>query len=249
MSSAAGSSAATAFAGRTGTRRASSRSSAFLRRRSRTGSPSWGDAADGIPGIPAWARSPPARCSSGTGRSRAIPDDAASWDVVVRGRDRLAASLRGRREDAALYRRLATLRTDVPLAEASRTSRGGVRGAASSRRSAGRSGRRSCSAASRAGGKVERAAETRGSRPQGPLRLAPGARRPPPSPARARRSRRSNSPCLHGVPSGQFSSVVARSAGAGHACNLALRMQNCRAPPPPMGALARVEATSGRPRR
>ena len=35
----------------------------------------------------------------------------------MRGRDRLAASLRGRREDAALYRRLATLRTDVPLAE------------------------------------------------------------------------------------------------------------------------------------
>jgi hypothetical protein len=41
----------------------------------------------------------------------------ASWDVSVRGRERLAASLRGRREEAALYRRLATLRTDVPLAQ------------------------------------------------------------------------------------------------------------------------------------
>jgi hypothetical protein len=35
----------------------------------------------------------------------------------VRGRDRLAASLREGRGDAALYRTLATLRTDVPLAE------------------------------------------------------------------------------------------------------------------------------------
>jgi hypothetical protein len=50
-------------------------------------------------------------------RLEAIPDDPASWDVVVRGRDRLAASLLAHREEAALYRRLATLRTDVPLAE------------------------------------------------------------------------------------------------------------------------------------
>ena len=35
----------------------------------------------------------------------------------MRGRDRLAASLAGRRKDAYLYRDLATLRTDVPLAE------------------------------------------------------------------------------------------------------------------------------------
>jgi 5'-3' exonuclease len=46
-----------------------------------------------------------------------VPDDAATWELAVRGRDRLAASLRERREEAALYRRLATLRTDVPLAE------------------------------------------------------------------------------------------------------------------------------------
>ena len=35
----------------------------------------------------------------------------------MRGRERLAASLAGRRAEAALFRRLATLRTDVPLAE------------------------------------------------------------------------------------------------------------------------------------
>ena len=38
----------------------------------------------------------------------------------MRGRERLAASLAARREDAELYRYLATLRTDVPLAESLR---------------------------------------------------------------------------------------------------------------------------------
>jgi 5'-3' exonuclease len=83
--------------------------------------PDWlglvGDTADGIPGIPGWgARS----ASAVLGRYRkieAIPDSAADWDVQVRGRDRLATSLAARREEAALYRRLATLRTDVPLRE------------------------------------------------------------------------------------------------------------------------------------
>jgi 5'-3' exonuclease len=83
--------------------------------------PDWlglvGDTADGIPGIPGWG----ARSTSAVlGRYRkieAIPDSAADWDVQVRGRDRLATSLAARREEAALYRRLATLRTDVPLGE------------------------------------------------------------------------------------------------------------------------------------
>jgi 5'-3' exonuclease len=83
--------------------------------------PDWlglvGDTADGIPGIPGWgARS----ASAVLGRYRkieAIPDSAAEWDVQVRGRDRLATSLAARREEAAFYRRLATLRTDVPLKE------------------------------------------------------------------------------------------------------------------------------------
>jgi 5'-3' exonuclease len=83
--------------------------------------PDWlalvGDAADGIPGIPGWGEKSAGAVLARYGRLEAIPDDAAAWDVAVRGRDRLAASLRGRREDAALYRQLATLRTDVPLAE------------------------------------------------------------------------------------------------------------------------------------
>ena len=83
--------------------------------------PDWlalvGDAADGIPGIPGWGEKSAGAVLARYGRLEAIPDDPAAWDVAVRGRDRLAASLRERREDAALYRRLATLRTDVPLAE------------------------------------------------------------------------------------------------------------------------------------
>ena len=46
-----------------------------------------------------------------------IPDDPRSWSVKVRGADSLAASLREHRDDALLFRRLATLRSDVPLKE------------------------------------------------------------------------------------------------------------------------------------
>ena len=83
--------------------------------------PDWlalvGDAADGIPGIPGWGEKSAGSVLARYGKLEAIPDDPATWGVAVRGRDRLAASLRERREDAALFRRLATLRTDVPLAE------------------------------------------------------------------------------------------------------------------------------------
>ncbi len=83
--------------------------------------PDWlalvGDSADGIPGIPGFGEKAAAAVLARYLHIEAIPDDPASWSVEVRGKDRLAASLRERREDAALYRQLATLRTDVPLAE------------------------------------------------------------------------------------------------------------------------------------
>jgi len=83
--------------------------------------PDWlalvGDDADGIPGIPGFGEKSAGAVLARYRTIDAIPDDAARWDVAVRGRDRLAASLRERREEAALYRRLATLRTDAPLAE------------------------------------------------------------------------------------------------------------------------------------
>ena len=83
--------------------------------------PDWlalvGDSADGIPGIPGWGEKSAGAVLARYGHLETIPDDPRGWDVAVRGRDRLASSLRERREDAVLYRRLATLRTDVPLAE------------------------------------------------------------------------------------------------------------------------------------
>jgi len=83
--------------------------------------PDWlalvGDDADGIPGIPRWGAKSAATVLARYGRIEAIPDDAARWAVSVRGAAALAESLRDRRTEAALYRLLATLRTDVPLAE------------------------------------------------------------------------------------------------------------------------------------
>jgi 5'-3' exonuclease len=51
------------------------------------------------------------------GHLEAIPAQARDWQVAVRGADALAASLLAHRDEVMLYRRLATLRTDVPLPE------------------------------------------------------------------------------------------------------------------------------------
>jgi 5'-3' exonuclease len=83
--------------------------------------PDWlalvGDSADGIPGLPRWGEKSASAVLARYGRLEAIPDDAARWEVPVRGAAALAESLRSRRDEAVLYRKLATLRTDAPLAE------------------------------------------------------------------------------------------------------------------------------------
>jgi 5'-3' exonuclease len=76
-----------------------------------------GDAADGFPGLPGWGARSTAAVLAAHGTIEAIPDDAAAWKVKVRGAARLAETLRERRDEAMLYKRLATLRLDVPLAE------------------------------------------------------------------------------------------------------------------------------------
>jgi 5'-3' exonuclease len=76
-----------------------------------------GDEQDGIPGLPKWGARSAATVLAHYQHLDAIPDDAAQWTVAVRGAQALAAVLRERREEARLYRRLAVLRTDVPLAE------------------------------------------------------------------------------------------------------------------------------------
>ncbi len=76
-----------------------------------------GDSADGIPGLPRWGAKSAARVLSRYGHIEAIPARADDWDVSVRGAGRLADILAERHQDALLYRDVATLRTDVPLAE------------------------------------------------------------------------------------------------------------------------------------
>lgn len=76
-----------------------------------------GDEADGIPGIPGFGEKSSAALLARYGSIEAIPDDPAKWDVKVTGAPRLAATLAARRDDALLYKRLATLVRDVPLRE------------------------------------------------------------------------------------------------------------------------------------
>jgi len=76
-----------------------------------------GDAADGIPGVPRWGAKSAAAVLAAYGTLEEIPDSAALWRVPVRGAAALAESLASRRADAILYKQLATLRLDVPLAE------------------------------------------------------------------------------------------------------------------------------------
>jgi 5'-3' exonuclease len=83
--------------------------------------PDWlalvGDAADGYPGVPRWGERSATTLLARYGHLEGIPDEESLWQVTVRGAARLARSLRESRDAALLYRRLATLRTDVPLVE------------------------------------------------------------------------------------------------------------------------------------
>ncbi|MGE0711354.1 MAG: 5'-3' exonuclease H3TH domain-containing protein [Planctomycetota bacterium] len=74
-----------------------------------------GDSADGIPGVPRWGAKSSAAVLSAHGSLERIPARAEDWGVKVRGAAALAASLEDHRAAAALYKRLATLRTDAPL--------------------------------------------------------------------------------------------------------------------------------------
>jgi 5'-3' exonuclease len=83
--------------------------------------PDWlalvGDDADGIPGLERWGAKSASAVLAWYRHLEGIPDDERSWEVAVRGAPALARSLREGRVQAGLYRRLATLRTDVPLTE------------------------------------------------------------------------------------------------------------------------------------
>jgi 5'-3' exonuclease len=81
--------------------------------------PDWlalvGDDADGIPGLPGFGEKGAAAVLRAFGPLEAIPTEPSRWPRDLRGRERLAAVWGERRQDAFLYRTLATLRLDAPV--------------------------------------------------------------------------------------------------------------------------------------
>jgi 5'-3' exonuclease len=83
--------------------------------------PDWlalvGDTADGIPGIPGFGEKTAAGVLRLFGTLEKIPLDGTGWGISPKTAGRLAANLSDAFDDAKLYKRLATLKTDVPLRE------------------------------------------------------------------------------------------------------------------------------------
>jgi len=83
--------------------------------------PDWlalvGDSADGYPGLSGWGSKSASTVLSRYEHIEAIPEDSNQWGLGSARALRLAESLRSQQEDLRLYRRLATLRHDVPLQE------------------------------------------------------------------------------------------------------------------------------------
>jgi 5'-3' exonuclease len=83
--------------------------------------PDWlalaGDSADGYPGLPGWGPKSATAVLSRYEHLESIPEDPGQWGLGRARALRLAECLRAHQEDALLYRRLATLRRDVPLQE------------------------------------------------------------------------------------------------------------------------------------
>jgi 5'-3' exonuclease len=81
--------------------------------------PDWlalvGDSADGFPGIPSWGAKSASAVLSKFRNLESIPEDTLQWGLPTGRALRLLANLRANQEDAFLFRRLATLRIDVPL--------------------------------------------------------------------------------------------------------------------------------------
>lgn len=83
--------------------------------------PDWlalvGDAADGYPGIRGWGAKSASAVLSRYKHLESIPGNPGKWGLSPGRAARLAENLAARREEALLYRQLATLREDVPLKE------------------------------------------------------------------------------------------------------------------------------------
>jgi 5'-3' exonuclease len=76
-----------------------------------------GDTADGIPGLTGFGEKSAGLLLGVYPRLEDIPDDPAAWRVRPRRAEELAATLAAHRDEASLYRTLATLVDTVPLRE------------------------------------------------------------------------------------------------------------------------------------
>jgi 5'-3' exonuclease len=74
-----------------------------------------GDSADGFPGIPGWGAKSAGAVLARYEHLDAIPDDAADWDIELRGKAKLASALASTRAAAELFLDLATLRTTADV--------------------------------------------------------------------------------------------------------------------------------------
>ena len=86
--------------------------------------PDWlalvGDSADGYPGIPGWGAKSSSTVLARFEHLESIPNDTSKWKLKAISPGRaasLAESLSRHREEALLYRKLATLHEDVPMKE------------------------------------------------------------------------------------------------------------------------------------
>ena len=74
-----------------------------------------GDSADGYPGLRGWGAKSSAAVLAKFIHLESIPKDIGEWHVNVANAGALALTLRENWNDAVLFRKLATLRTDIPL--------------------------------------------------------------------------------------------------------------------------------------
>lgn len=74
-----------------------------------------GDSADGYPGLPGWGAKSTAAVLAKFGHLESIPADWQTWRVNASSAGTLAATFAREREQAFLFRTLATLRTDIKL--------------------------------------------------------------------------------------------------------------------------------------
>ncbi|HEX2766594.1 MAG TPA: 5'-3' exonuclease H3TH domain-containing protein [Candidatus Limnocylindria bacterium] len=74
-----------------------------------------GDSSDGFPGLPGWGAKSAAAVLAKFGHLEAIPASVLEWELDLRNASRLALTLEQHRDEAFLYRRLATLNRDARI--------------------------------------------------------------------------------------------------------------------------------------